>query len=239
MNEFLATVAEWVVAGGLLLGAGFMLLAAVGLIRLPDLPTRMHASTKAGSLGAALTMLAVAVFLPEPAVIARAMATVAFLLLTAPVAAHAIGRAAYFVGVPLWEGTVKDDLAGHYDLSSHGLDSGEYAADEETLAGEAETKPAKAAAQEDRPVAGPDPVEGVEEPEEVVAPEPAEPVSDPDLEPEEEILKKDRSEEVESSDKDESSEGEESSEEQDPTKKESKKKEKPESSGQVEAEAEA
>ena len=109
----------------LLVGSLLMLLAGVGLIRLPDLPTRMHASTKAGSLGAALIMAAVAVAMPDAGVVARVVAVVAFLLLTAPVAAHVIGRAGYFVGVPLWKGTVKDDLAGQYDFESYTLASGD------------------------------------------------------------------------------------------------------------------
>ena len=44
----------------LLAGASFMVLAAIGIVRLPDLPTRMHASTKAGAMGAILTMAGVA-----------------------------------------------------------------------------------------------------------------------------------------------------------------------------------
>jgi len=124
MTEFLSTLSGLLVGFLLLLGAGFMVLAAVGILRLPDLPTRMHASTKAGALGASLTMLAVAFHLPEGAVVARALAVIVFILLTAPVAAHVIGRAGYFVGVPLWKGTVKDELKKHYDPESHSLESG-------------------------------------------------------------------------------------------------------------------
>ncbi len=130
MPEF-QSIGEMVAAGTLLLGSLLMFLAAVGVLRLPDLPTRMHASTKAGSLGAALTIIAVAVFMPEIPVIARAAATVVFLLLTAPVAAHVIGRAGYFVGVPLWEGTVKDALAEQYDFKTQKLGSGREGEDEE------------------------------------------------------------------------------------------------------------
>lgn len=183
MSELISQGADILVAVCMILGAALMLLAAVGLIRLPDLPTRMHASTKAGSLGAALLMLAVAILLPEPAVIARVLATVVFLLLTAPVAAHAIGRAGYFVGVPLWEGTVKDDLAGHYDLFTHNLDSGDYA-DREPEGVEPFTK--EEPKEEPIPL-GPEKVDGALEPEEHIAPdETLKPVSDPDMEPEEE-----------------------------------------------------
>jgi multicomponent Na+:H+ antiporter subunit G len=53
----------------------------------------------------------------------RALAASVFFLLTAPVSAHLMGRASYFLGVPLWEGTVRDELRGHYDLRTHRLDS--------------------------------------------------------------------------------------------------------------------
>jgi len=110
-------------SGLLLLGAALMLLAAVGLNRLPDLLTRMHATTKASSLGSALIMLAVALVFSEAYVTTRVLALVAFIFMTAPVAAHVIARAAYFVGVPLWEGTLKDELRDCYDQETHALSS--------------------------------------------------------------------------------------------------------------------
>jgi len=98
--------AFFVVAGGL-----FALAAGLGVLRLPDVLIRMHASTKAGTLGCGLILVAVAVHFGEVGIIARALAAIVFLLLTAPVAAHMIGRAAYRTGVPLWKGTVIDELA--------------------------------------------------------------------------------------------------------------------------------
>jgi multicomponent Na+:H+ antiporter subunit G len=103
-------MSAYLVAGLLLGGAAFMLIAAVGLIRMPDLFTRMHATSKAGSLGAGLILVAVALYYGDLGISARALATIAFILLTAPIAAHVIGRAAYFVGVPFWEGTLMDEL---------------------------------------------------------------------------------------------------------------------------------
>jgi multicomponent Na+:H+ antiporter subunit G len=108
----------------LLAGASFMVLASVGVLRLPDLPTRMHATTKAGALGAMLTMAGVAFYFSDSTVVARAVAIVIFIFLTAPIAAHVIGRAGYFTGVELWEGTVKDELRERYDSESHKLSSG-------------------------------------------------------------------------------------------------------------------
>jgi multicomponent Na+:H+ antiporter subunit G len=92
-----------------LLGSGLMLLAAVGILRLPDLFIRMHAATKPATLGVGLLMLAAAVHFGELGIATRAVLIVAFFVLTMPVAAHMIGRAAYLSGVPLWEGTVVDE----------------------------------------------------------------------------------------------------------------------------------
>ncbi len=102
----------------MLLGAAFMLVAAIGVFRMPDLLTRMHASTKAGALGGGLLLLAVAVHFGELGITSRAVAGVAFVILTAPVAAHMIGRAAYLTGVPLWEGTIVDELRERYSTRS-------------------------------------------------------------------------------------------------------------------------
>ena len=77
----------------LLAGAAFVLIAAIGVVRLPDLLTRMHASTKAGTLGALLVLAGLAVHVATGPVISKAIATALFLLLTAPIAAHMIGRA--------------------------------------------------------------------------------------------------------------------------------------------------
>jgi multicomponent Na+:H+ antiporter subunit G len=94
-----------------LAGAAFVLVAAVGLVRMPDLPMRMHAATKAGTLGAGLLLGAVALAYSDAGVTVRALATIGFLFLTAPVSAHVIGRAAYRSGLRLWERTCLDELA--------------------------------------------------------------------------------------------------------------------------------
>ncbi len=113
----------WLVVILMLLGALLMLVAGIGLLRLQDLFLRMSATSKAATLGAGLVLLATAVFFNEFSITARVTATIVFLLLTAPVAAHMIGRAAYFDGVPLWKGTVLDELRGHYRLVDHQLDA--------------------------------------------------------------------------------------------------------------------
>lgn len=116
------SVLELVVAALLLLGSGLMLLAAAGLFSLPDVYARLSASSKASTLAAACLLLAGAVHFHELGASARAVATIAFLFLTAPVAAHTIGRAAYLTRVALWKGTRFDELAGRYDTRTHRLE---------------------------------------------------------------------------------------------------------------------
>ncbi len=106
-----------------LIGAAFALIAGVGILRMPDLYTRMSATTKVATLGVGSTLLAVAVYFGELGVATRALAAIAFVFLTAPVAAHMIGRASYFVGVPMCPETAMDELRGHYDLRTHELES--------------------------------------------------------------------------------------------------------------------
>jgi multicomponent Na+:H+ antiporter subunit G len=100
------------------IGTFFILMAGLGLVRMPDLFLRMSASTKAATLGVGCTLLGVALYFGDFATFIRAGAIIIFLLLTAPVAAHLIGRAAYQDGVPLWEETRFDDLRRHYGRSA-------------------------------------------------------------------------------------------------------------------------
>jgi multicomponent Na+:H+ antiporter subunit G len=105
------------------LGSALMLLAGVGVVRMPDLFTRMHVATKSATLGVGCVILSVAIYFGDLAVFTRALLVILFFLLTAPVGAHLIGRAGYIVGAPLWEGTKWDELKGKYDLETHTLDS--------------------------------------------------------------------------------------------------------------------
>lgn len=97
----------------LLLGAAFTLLAAVGVVRLPDLYTRMHAASKAGAVGGGLILLSVAVISQDAAISMRAIIGVVFLLLTTPVSAHLLARASYISGYKPCSETVIDELAAN------------------------------------------------------------------------------------------------------------------------------
>lgn len=94
----------------LIAGSLFCLVAAVGMLRLPDTLIRMHAATKAGTLGAGCILAAGAVIANDPGTSVKAIAAIVFLLFTAPVAAHLIGRAAYHRGIELCPRTTIDEL---------------------------------------------------------------------------------------------------------------------------------
>jgi multicomponent Na+:H+ antiporter subunit G len=101
---------EYLVGILLLCGGSLAFAAALGIARLPDIFVRMHASTKAGTLGAGLIMVAVALYSPDTGTALRALLTSLFLLLTAPVSAHIVGRTAYRTGARLWRNTWLDEL---------------------------------------------------------------------------------------------------------------------------------
>lgn len=109
----------------IIVGTIFTVLAAIGILRMPDLFQRLSTATKAATLGVGSLLLAAAVYFDDLGITTRALATIFFLVLTAPIAAHIIGRAAYFIGTPLWEGTISDELAGRYDSETHVLKSPE------------------------------------------------------------------------------------------------------------------
>ena len=103
------------------LGALFILLAGIGLIRMPDLYLRISVTTKAATLGVGLLLLGTALYFREVSITTRAIAIILFLFLTAPIGAHLIGRASYFIGLPMWKKSVMDDLEGKYNQKTHGL----------------------------------------------------------------------------------------------------------------------
>ena len=115
---------DLVVAACLLAGGFFLFVAGLGILRLPDVLIRMHASTKAGTLGVGLVFAAAALYFGNPAETAIAVLTVVFLLVTAPVAAHAIARAAYRMDVPLSDRTHVDEWQGKYGGDGEGPTDG-------------------------------------------------------------------------------------------------------------------
>lgn len=99
----------------LLAGSIFLLLASLGAIKFPDFFTRMAAISKAGTLGAALLLMAPVANDPSLANFVKSGSALLFLFITAPVAAHLLGRAAYRSGVRLWQRTLVDDWDAQKD----------------------------------------------------------------------------------------------------------------------------
>jgi multicomponent Na+:H+ antiporter subunit G len=130
---------DWIVAGLLIFGAAFSFLAAVGIVRLPDVFTRMQASTKASTLGLGCMLLALAIHFSDLSVTTRSFLVILFVFITSPIAAHMIGRVAYLMKEPLWEGTLIDELEGRYDRPAgvlHGSTAAERASVEDVNPGD-------------------------------------------------------------------------------------------------------
>lgn len=105
---------HWFAAVWMVLGAAFMAIAALGIVRMPDLFTRMQAATKTGTAGAGCILVGTALFFGEAQVATKAGVVIAFLFLTAPVAAHMLARAGYLVGLPLAPNTHPDELKDRF-----------------------------------------------------------------------------------------------------------------------------
>jgi len=103
----MSDVAYWLIGAGVL----FNFLGALGLVRLPDVYTRLQAATKCVTLGTCLILAGAAVGHPSASFIVRAILCAGFILLTFPVGAHALARGAHLGGVKLWDKSVVDKYA--------------------------------------------------------------------------------------------------------------------------------
>lgn len=107
------------------IGAFAIFFASLGILRMPDFYLRLSVTVKAATLGVGLLLLCAAIIFPDISVTTKAFAIIFFLIITSPIAAHMIGRAAYFTGTPLWKGTIVDQLAGMYNKETHDLENDE------------------------------------------------------------------------------------------------------------------
>lgn len=114
---------EWLISGLAIVGAFFVFVAGLGILRLPDIYLRMHAATKASSLGVGLLLVAILLMAPSWPVAIKAMLMIFFVFLTAPVAAHMIGRAAYLHKTAIWKKTRLDEMKNKYADDHSRLDS--------------------------------------------------------------------------------------------------------------------
>jgi len=88
------------------IGTAFLFLGGLGIFRLSDVYNRLQAGTKCTTLGAFSTILGVGFV--HPGWMLKAIVIAVFILLTNPISAHALARASYRSGIPLWEGSVVD-----------------------------------------------------------------------------------------------------------------------------------
>lgn len=95
----------------LILGSLIVLLAGIGVVKMPDIYTRMSATSKASTLGVSIVLVTTGFFFGTTGIITRTLLIVVFLMLTAPVASHLLGKAAYLNKLPLWDKTKRDDLS--------------------------------------------------------------------------------------------------------------------------------
>ena len=98
-----------------LIGSFFILIACIGILKMPDIFMRMHAATKAGTLGCGLVLIGASFYFQTTRVTFEALLTLVFIYITAPIASHLIGRAAYARGVPLAKNTKIDELKKYYE----------------------------------------------------------------------------------------------------------------------------
>ena len=102
-------------------GAIAILLAAIGILRMPDLYLRLSVTTKAATLGVGLVLVGAAFFFQDVGVTSRVLAIILFVTVTAPVSAQLIGRAAFVVKTKVWPLTIRDELEGMYDSQTDTL----------------------------------------------------------------------------------------------------------------------
>ncbi|MCW2714246.1 MAG: monovalent cation/proton antiporter subunit MnhG/PhaG [Frankiales bacterium] len=106
----MSTVLDVVSAVLLLSGVALAVIAGLGLVRLPDVFSRMHAATKPATLGLVLVLLGAALRVEDGSDAATLLLVGAFQFLTAPVGAHIIGRSAYRAGAGALDDLVVDEL---------------------------------------------------------------------------------------------------------------------------------
>lgn len=101
---------DWVVAILMMAGMFFAFVASLGVARMPDVYTRIHAATKAGAFGSSLILIAAALHFGSLRGWVMACLVVIFFYLTAPVAAQSLSDAAHRLRISQWSGTKLDEL---------------------------------------------------------------------------------------------------------------------------------
>lgn len=119
------TPLEMIVALFLLIGTVIRLISSIGLLRFGDVYLRMHASTKASTLGIGFIMVGVAVYFGEPLLTIKLTALAAIYFFTSPTGSQVLARSAYIARSPMVKETWIDELKTLYphDTHEHRIDS--------------------------------------------------------------------------------------------------------------------
>jgi multicomponent Na+:H+ antiporter subunit G len=112
VSEIATSARDLAVAAAMLIGTFFMLITALGLMRFPDVYSRMHAAGKAGTLGVSLLILAPTIFFAaeQPFLALRGALAIVFQCLTTPGATYLLAHACYVTDYPKHERTELDEL---------------------------------------------------------------------------------------------------------------------------------
>ena len=123
MMEGVLDVVSFVLIG---LGAFFVVTGAIGILRMPDVYTRMHAASVIDTLGGALLVVGMCLQAPSVLVVFKLLVVLALLFFTGPVASHALAQAALEAGVePKLDNDRRErDVGG--DPGGHGVGTGEF-----------------------------------------------------------------------------------------------------------------
>jgi multicomponent Na+:H+ antiporter subunit G len=111
VNELIANIADGLAIVFVVIGVFFMLVGALGIVRLPDCYHRLHAASKCGTLGLLGLLLGAFCHLATTDIILTGALAVAFAFIALPTGSHILAKAAHRDGASQWHGTLSDDLA--------------------------------------------------------------------------------------------------------------------------------
>ena len=114
----IATILDMLSIFFLFVGLIFLCLGMIGLLRLPDVYNRLHATTKVATLGALGVLASIIIQEGYTPMGVKALTVAIFIMLTAPISGHMIGKAAYHSGVKLCEGTCLDEYGPEHGPKS-------------------------------------------------------------------------------------------------------------------------
>nr|WP_297306337.1 monovalent cation/H(+) antiporter subunit G [uncultured Flavobacterium sp.] len=116
------------------IGAIFILIASIGIYKMPDFYARLSVTIKAATLGVGSILIGAALYFTEFSVTTKTIAIILFLFLTAPVAGYLIGKVAYVNGTKLWKHSIIDEMKNDPDSFCTAIKENEGEADQDTRA---------------------------------------------------------------------------------------------------------